>query len=150
MKWKSGAALGCMLGSLPVTSPSRCMHCSHSSHWPGTGRLGWCWIWCKRLSSGVHWKPPLWEEKIKRKQKPHSVQSCGVGCASRADLTGFSCLATYPLEKVVALLPRSGALGQEVFIIQLEPFRLPKQSRFTWTALSTALGSTVSFSKALA
>lgn len=59
------------------------------------------------------------------------MHSRGVGCASRADLTGFSCLATYPLEKVVALLPCSWDLGQEVFVIQLEPFRLPKRSRFT-------------------
>lgn len=42
------------------------------------------------------------------------MHSAGVGCASRADLTGFSCPAAYPLEKVekvVALLPSSGAAG---------------------------------------
>lgn len=43
------------------------------------------------------------------------MHSPGVSCARRADLTGFSCLATYALEKVVALLPCSGALAAGSF-----------------------------------
>lgn len=43
------------------------------------------------------------------------MHSPSVSCARRADLTGFSCLATYPLEKVVVLLPRSGALAAGSF-----------------------------------
>lgn len=43
------------------------------------------------------------------------MHSPGVGCARRADLTGFSCLATCPLEKVVALLPCSAALAAGSF-----------------------------------
>lgn len=43
------------------------------------------------------------------------MHSPGDSCARRGDITGFSCLAINPLEKVVALLPCSAALAAGSF-----------------------------------
>lgn len=152
MKRKSRAAWGCTLGSVPVTSPSRCMRCSRSSHWPGTGRLGWCWIWCKRLNSGARWKLPLWGKK-KKNQNKSPTQCIALEWVVQAGLI----LQAFPAQPHILWrkwrkwLHCSLALGQqEVFIIHLEPFRLSRWSSFTWTALSAALGSSGSFIKASA
>lgn len=109
MKPKSWADLGSQPGATHLGS-------SQTSHLPDV-RVAVTWATNQEL---VVWANTGFDVKgrilvsaenrhcEKNNESKNSTQhtAVGVGCISRADLTGFSCLAMYILEKAVVLLPR--------------------------------------------